>query len=191
MVNSLYNGDHKSECQACISNHDANIFGHHTIVYIQWFSFKYRCPNPEIIVFQNSVNIHQVLSGILLGHPVSILIKQRFVCVCVCLFIPDIFQYNHLLLCHNYPSFSSNFYHHGKTTNNSISYFCVTITKVLVKTFNTRGKYKWRHSSSIPTRTRWRLAPLKFQYNKVFKQQTLFLKTKLIHVLLFEIWVSF
>ena len=77
------------------------------------------------------------------------IIKQLFVCV----FVRDIFLYNHLLLCHDYPSLSSNFYHQGKTTN-SISYFCVTITDVLVQTFNTRGKYKWRHSSSILTRTR-------------------------------------
>ena len=71
-------------------------------------------------------------------------------------------QFNHILLCHDYPCLSSNFYHQGKTTTNLISYFCVMITDVLVQTFNTRGKYKWRNSSSIPTRTRWRLAPLKF-----------------------------
>ena len=37
------------------------------------------------------------------------------------------------------PSLSSNFYHQGKTTTNSITYFCVMITKVLVQTYNTRG----------------------------------------------------
>ena len=42
------------------------------------------------------------------------------------------------------------------------TYFCVMITQVLVQTFNTRGKYQWHYSSSIPTRTRWHLAPLKF-----------------------------
>ena len=58
--------------------------------------------------------------------------------VAVCLCVRNIFLYNHLLLCHDYPSLSSNFYQQGKTTTtNSISYFCVMITKVLVQTFNT------------------------------------------------------
>ena len=94
-------------------------------------------------------------------------------CLFVCVFVRDIFLYNHLLLCHDYPSLRSNFYHQGKTTN-SISYFCVTITDVLVQTFNNRGKYKWRHSSSIPTRTRWRLAPLKFKFHYIINYSKYF-----------------
>ena len=34
---------------------------------------------------------------------------------------------------------------------------------VLVQIFTTRGKKQWHFSSRIPTRTRWHLAPLKFQ----------------------------
>ena len=62
-----------------------------------------------------------------------------------------------------FESSTSNFYYIEKTTTNSITYFCVTITQVLVQTCTTRGKQQWRYSSSILTRTRWRLAPLKFQ----------------------------
>ena len=79
--------------------------------------------------------------------------------VCLFFLLPTLFLCNHLLLKHDYPS-SSNFYHQGKTTINLIAYFSVTITHVLVQTVNTRGKYQWCHSSSIPTRTRWRLGAI-------------------------------
>ena len=47
----------------------------------------------------------------------------------VCVLICNIFLHSH-----NYQSLSSNFYHQGKTTTNSITFFCVTITKVSVQT---------------------------------------------------------
>ena len=62
----------------------------------------------------------------------------------VCVFVWNIFLHNHLLMCYNYLSLSSNFYHQGKTTN-LITYFCVMITQVLVQTFNTKGKYQVRY----------------------------------------------
>ena len=38
-----------------------------------------------------------------------------------------LFLSNHLLLSHDYPSLSSNFWHRGKATTYSIPYICVTI----------------------------------------------------------------
>ena len=76
-----------------------------------------------------------------------------FVCLCVCLsrtFSFTIFTITQV----------KTFTTIGKTTN-SIKYFCVTITQVLVQTFTTRGKQQWWYSSS--NRTRWHLAPMKFQ----------------------------
>ena len=94
---------------------------------------------------------------------IIIYINNCTVRVFLCLSVPNktyVLAY-HLLLCHDFLSLSSNFYHQGKKTTNSITYFCVMITQVLVQTFNTRWKYLQCYSSSIPTRTWWHFVPLK------------------------------
>ena len=50
------------------------------------------------------------------------------------------------------------------TFSHTITFFCVTITQVLVQIYTTSGKQQWCSSSSIPTKTRWHLAPLKFLF---------------------------
>ena len=71
---------------------------------------------------------------------IIIYINNCTVRVFLCLSVPNktyVLAY-HLLLCHDFLSLSSNFYHQGKKTTNSITFFCVMITQVLVQTFNTR-----------------------------------------------------
>ena len=81
----------------------------------------------------------------------------------MCLFVPNIFLHNHQLLCQDYPSLSSNFYHQGK--NNQFNHLLLCHDYPRVSYDYPRVSLNIYHQGKkqqYATKTRQRFLPLKF-----------------------------